>query len=76
MCGHIGLRRERPFDIETETLPVFMIARQFGDDTGDFDVAPLPFIRQFDSEALFGLPCGMQETQSASESAVIVTPAS
>ncbi len=76
MPGHTGLWYEKLlsghpceclFGIETETLAVFVIARQLGDHADHLDVAPLPFIRQRNGEALLGLPCGMIETQSAGE---------
>jgi hypothetical protein len=65
---HAGLRRERLFHIETEVLTTFVVARQLRDDADHLDVATLPLIRHCNGEALLGLPCGVIETESTSES--------
>ena len=68
MRWRAGLRREGLFHIKAETQTAFVMARQFRNHADHLDVAPLPFIRQAHGKALFGLPCGVIETQPTGES--------
>ena len=76
MLRHTGLRYEKllsghPRDYlfhgEAEALAMFVAARQPGDHANHLDVASLPFVRQCDGETLFGLPCGVIETEAEGE---------
>jgi len=67
MFRHAGLLSQDLLHGEAEALAVFVAARQLGDHADHFDVAPLPFVRQADGQALTGLPSGVIETEARGE---------